>query len=282
MIILTHRGLEPSRKELYSESSYEAFRDHLQRGFGIEFDVNFTQDDQLIVIHDKDATRITQGKDKRPFNKIPVSELPPLANGNIPLFEQIMELIRKYQTPINALHLKGVYQKQSHLDLLLKQLTQYTDILPNLFIFDVKPEIAKQLKKSSPELFLAPSVVHPYDFLRYNNVVAKTLLSIKDAVKYKELYNWVWMDEWDLTDYNAGHKKLYTKQNFAILKQVGYKIAVITPELHRLSPGLLGNESHPDAENKKALFTRIAKIVSLKPDAICTDYPEETLKILQR
>ena len=32
--IITHRGLEPSRSNYFSESSLEAFKDQLSRGFG--------------------------------------------------------------------------------------------------------------------------------------------------------------------------------------------------------------------------------------------------------
>ena len=60
-----------------------------------------------------------------------------------------------------------------------------------------------------------------------------------------------------------------------MLSQEGYKIALVTPELHGTSPGLYGGESHKDAKDKETLFKRIKEILSLKPDAVCTDYPEE-------
>ena len=49
----------------------------------------------------------------------------------------------------------------------------------------------------------------------------------------------------------------------------------MTPELHGTSPGLLGGESHKHAANTEVLFERMREILSLEPDAICTDYPEE-------
>ena len=49
--VITHRGLEPQRKANYSESSLEAFEDHIKRGYAVEFDPNFTLDG-IIVHHD--------------------------------------------------------------------------------------------------------------------------------------------------------------------------------------------------------------------------------------
>ena len=70
IIILTHRGLEPNRLDFYPESSYEAFENQIKRGFGIEFDPLFCKDG-IIVSHDKNLARITNGLDNRNFSKIP-------------------------------------------------------------------------------------------------------------------------------------------------------------------------------------------------------------------
>ena len=64
------------------------------------------------------------------------------------------------------------------------------------------------------------------------------------------------------------------------LKKAGYKIGLVTPEMHTTSPGLYGGESHPDAKDKETLFKRIKEIINLNPDAICTDNPEEVREIL--
>jgi hypothetical protein len=67
---------------------------------------------------------------------------------------------------------------------------------------------------------------------------------------------------------------------FKILKDEGLKVALVTPELHGTSPGLLGGEAHPDAD-KNCLFDRIQEIIDLQPDALCTDYPEEVGKLIK-
>lgn len=280
-IILTHRGLDPSTTDFYPESSYEAFADQLSRGFGIEFDPNFCKDG-IVVSHDATLKRITNGRDERAFSEVPIAELQTIRygsakKGRIPTFKEVLELIRKSPSIMNAMHLKGKYQIQPHIDLLMEHLRRYQDIIPRILIFDVKPETVRYLKSIDNTLHLAPSVAHPYDIKRYNPVVGETLFSVNEALRFREeqLYDWVWLDEWDTADENRAEKKLYTQGTFEILRKAGYKIALVTPELHGTSPGLYGGESHKDARDKSDLFERIREILSLNPDALCTDYPEE-------
>jgi len=267
MYILTHRGLEPSNKHFFAESSFDAFKDHLERGFGIEFDLNFIKNNQIIITHDIDLAHITSNKNTK---------------SRLCSFEELMNLIRQNSSHINALHFKGGFQKQIYIDVLLDLFKKYTnDLIDRIIFFDIKSETAKRMKSKMAGLHLAPSVAHLYDIERFNSFVGGTMISIEEAIKYKKkgLYDWVWLDEWDQTDKNGKIKKFYNRENFKKLRSIGYKIALVTPELHGTSPGLLGNENHPDAKPPKKLFGRIKEIINLNPDVICTDYPEEVLKL---
>lgn len=282
--IFTHRGLEPSQPNFFSESSFEAFEDHLKRGFGIEFDVNFTKDGKIIIVHDAGLKRITNEKDKRVFAKdVSSDEISniTLGNGRIPFLDELLDLIRKYKPQVVALHLKGRFQEDRFLTLLTTKLTEYIDLTNRILIFDAKPETARILKNANPNFQIAPSVAHPFDIERYNASILGTLISLHDALKYKKegLYDWVWLDEWDRIDKDKNDKSFYNKQTFETLKRAGYKISLVTPELHGTSPGLYGGESHQDAKDKKTLLARIKEIIALDPDAICTDYPEEVLSL---
>lgn len=281
MIILTHRGLEPSNPDPFPESSYEAFENHLNRGFGIEFDLNFAKDG-IIVFHDSSLNRITNSKDQRLLKDISIKELKQLKygklkQGRIPTLQDVLELITHNNFTLNAMHFKGANQTEDKLDLLISTIKDYKEILNKILIFDIKPETARFLKSKLQELILAPSVAHEYDIKRYNKLVNKTLISIGEAIKYKKegIYDWVWFDEWDTIDENGKEKTFYTTDNFEKLRNVGYKIALVTPELHATSPGLYGGKAHKHASDKVLFFKRIKEIISLQPDAICTDYPEE-------
>lgn len=281
--IITHRGLEPDRPGFFSESSFEAFADQLARGFGgIEFDPNFTCDDEIIVVHDAGLVSFTDGRDTRTFaTEVTADEMRAfrLANGRIPFFTEVLKLIRASSASANALHLKGRFQEERYLALLIAALRDVPDLLARLIIFDVRPETARSLKREFPTIRLAPSVAHPYDIERYGAVVGNTLLTIDEALALKTegLISGVWLDEWDLTDRGERAKTLYNAETFGQLRAAGLEIYLVTPELHGTSPGLYGGESHPDASSKARLYARIKEIVRLGPDGICTDHPEEAL-----
>jgi hypothetical protein len=276
--IITHRGLDPAISDYYVESSIEAFTDQIRRGYGLEFDVQFSLDNIMIATHDPSLERISKGKDKRKIREIESSEILGMefSGCHLTTVSQVLSLIADSQVPgaLSALHLKYLWQEPRFIDLLLVKIKS-SEISPDKFmIFDVKPEIAKYIKKVMPELNLAASVAHPYDIERYNGVVGGTLISLDDILSNKDLYSSAWLDEWDLTDKNSGIKKLYTKEIFENLRAEGFRIAVISPELHAKSPWLLGGEAHPDGKNKELLIKRLKEILSLRPDAICTDWPD--------
>lgn len=281
--ILTHRGLDPDIKNFPDESTIDAFGKHLQRGYGIEFDVNFSRDDKIFIFHDSGLHRITAGNDSREFEELTLEEIR-IIRFNIsflPIFEELIDLIRNFGQSVNALHLKSKFQDKKHLDVLISYLQKYQDVFSNLILFDVKLETAHYLKEALPMLNLAPTVAHPYDIKRYNDAVGGTLYSVDKILANKNLFSWVWLDEWDLVDKNGGIKKLYTKEIFDKIRHAGLKIALVTPELHGTSPGLLGGETHPDAIDMEKLKNRIKEIISLSPDAFCTDHPDLIGKLLQ-
>lgn len=280
--IISHRGLEPEQQNYFTESSFEAFRDQASRGFGLEFDVNFTADDGIIIFHDASLERITQGLDMREFTELTTTEVInlDLAGSHLCTLADVLALISKSIESFGALHLKARNQENKYLDLLLKEMKSFPDVLDRIIIFDVKPETARYLKNALPDLHLAPSVAHSYDIERYGQAVGGTLISVDEAIANRELFDWVWLDEWDRADKSGAKKTLYNQDVFDRLHRAGFKIALVTPELHATSPNLLAGESHPDAANKDSLQLRIKDIIELKPDAVCTDYLSMTKELI--
>src|SRR3990167_4427441 len=183
MIVFTHRGLEPSKPDFFPESSFEAFENQLSRGFGIEFDPNFCKDG-IVVWHDPTLERFSGGEDLRTLHDLTVAELSAMKSwnkshttqGRIPAFDEIIELIRKSESTINALHFKGKYQNPEDTKTLIQHLQNNSDVLSKILIFDVKPKTAETLLEVFPELQIAPSVAHQYDVSRYNSAVSETLI----------------------------------------------------------------------------------------------------------
>jgi len=278
--ILSHRGLDPDKENYFMESSLEAFTDQLKRGFGLEFDIRITKDKKIVVFHDKDLSRIdVENVDKKIEDLFEQEIITKKYNGcHIASLSTLLQLI-KNSNALCALHFKGELQTQANIDLLLKYFDDFN--INNLIIFDVKRDTSLYIKSKIDNIKLAPSVAHPYDIERFNGFVDKTLISIDEAIRDKDIYDWVWLDEWDRSDYNLGEKLLYKDENIKKLRDAGFKIAIVSPELHGTSPKLLGGEKHQDAEDTVKLEKRIKEIISLFPDVICTDYPDRNKLIMQ-
>ncbi len=284
MNIITHRGLQPSIANFPAESSRQAFDSQLKQGFGLEFDFNLTKDNQIVVFHDTDLKRITRGDNLAKFSDLTRSEVETIRlgdNDSLYFLDELLDTIEKSSAPMSALHLKGRFQADNkYLDILIACLNRHRSLLDRLLVFDVTVKTAKYLKSHLPSLNLAPSVAHSYDIKRYNDCVGGTLLSIEEVLANKELFTCVWLDEWDLTDRDGSQKKFYTAEVFNIFKTASLKIALVTPELHGTSPGLLGGEAHPEASSEK-LFARLTEIITLQPDALCTDHPQELQALIE-
>ncbi len=276
MFILTHRGLDPSKNDYFLESSLEAFSDQVVRGFGLEFDLQITRDNRIIISHDSNLSRISGGKDKRLIKDVDIEEIKSIAfdNGHLAGLDEMIDLLKSAEDKcLFAIHIKSSFQKKEYLDILLKYIIDIDS--EKVIFFDLKIETAKYLREKRLDLKLAASVAHTYDIRRFNLFTGGTLLSIPEVINNRQIFDWVWLDEWDRIDEDGRSKKFYTAENFNIFRQNGFKIALVTPELHRGSPGLLANEKHEDAEDYDKLFLRIQEIISLRPDAICTDYPDK-------
>lgn len=282
MQIITHRGLDAENHHSYTESSREAFTYFLEAGFGIEFDVRITKDRVPVISHDESLARLT-GTETSKIAGITATEFlnTKLPNGHPLLLTELIGLMREYanqNNSVHAVHLKYQNQTRAELEVLIPYLSQLSD-LP-IMLFDVTPEVAKKLKERLPSLSLAASVAHPYDIKRYNDAVGGTLVSVADMSEYTDLYDWIWLDEWDLTAERDDKKTLYNEETFSYLRALGYKIALVSPELHATSPQLLGGESHQDGCDKISLEKRWHKLIELSPDAMCTDYPHRVEQLM--
>ena len=89
-----HRGLHAKDKSV-PENSLAAFRLAVESGYGIELDIRFTKDKQLVVFHDDTLLRMC-GVDRRvdSFTYDELQEFRLLdSNERIPLFSEVLSLV---------------------------------------------------------------------------------------------------------------------------------------------------------------------------------------------
>jgi glycerophosphoryl diester phosphodiesterase len=283
--VITHRGLNPDVPGFPFESSKQAFEAFLKQGWGLEFDVQFTADGQMIATHDANLKRITGGKDERKLSDVQASEILALRFGDdnaLTTVDEVFGMIARTQAEgaLSALHLKSLWQSPKHVDVILKAIRESGVRPDQMIVFDVKIDTAQYIHSKMPELPLAASVSHPYDIERYNNAAGGTLISLEQLVASKHLFSWAWVDEWDRADQNEGDKTFCNAETFTALREHGIGIALVTPELHATSPMLpTGQSPHVDGLDRARLLARLREIASLRPDAMCTDHPDELQKI---
>ena len=89
--LYAHRGLHDGNKKVI-ENSMEAFRLAVDKGYGMELDVQLTRDGKLVVHHDGSLKRVC-GVDKQ-VHDVNYADLPPLPDGSkIPLFTEVLAMV---------------------------------------------------------------------------------------------------------------------------------------------------------------------------------------------
>jgi glycerophosphoryl diester phosphodiesterase len=277
--VLTHRGIDippsVSAAHITGESSWEAFSAQVRSGFGLEFDIQRMRDGGFAVSHDPHLGRISRGELNISLSKISRSELYTLKlpGGRLCDLDELLRLLVEHGKALSALHLKHHCQNDETLDLLVVRLRPFLDKLAGrLILFDVVPSVALRVKAALPNVDLAASVAHSFDIQRYGAATGETLLTVEEVMNQRELYSWAWLDEWDRIGPLGTRKSLVNTSTVERLRECGFKIAAVSPELHATSPALLGGEAHEDAANPERLVSLWRKWANLGLDALCTDH----------
>ena len=92
--LFAHRGFH-SKDETIPENSLSAFKLALEKGYGIELDINLLQDGTVVVFHDKDLKRMTG--DPRLLSEIGFNETKSLSllksKEKMPTLKEVLELV---------------------------------------------------------------------------------------------------------------------------------------------------------------------------------------------
>lgn len=204
-----HRGLHG--KEI-PENSIAAFKAAIDKGYGIELDVQLSLDGTVMVFHDYTLSRMT-GVDKRLCN-LSENELKTLSlacsDQHIPTFEEVLALVNgavpllvelKGETLDASLcpkvaqlleNYKGDYCIESFNPLLLKEMRKY---LPKAYYGQLYTNVCRDKKKHSVLNILLVCMV--FNFLARPNFIAynkkdRNSLPVKITTKFYKSPKFVW------------------------------------------------------------------------------------------
>lgn len=144
-----HRGFH-DREQGVPENSYRAFELAVQKGYGMELDIQPTADDQLVVFHDFDLKRMcgVEGLVKEmTYAELQAYQLLD-TEEKIPLLSQILDLVAG-QVPL-IIEIKSEDRDASRVCQLLLQLLENYDGLYCIESFN--PMVLVYLKKHRPDL----------------------------------------------------------------------------------------------------------------------------------
>jgi glycerophosphoryl diester phosphodiesterase len=157
---IAHRGLHTKDKSV-PENSMAAFRAAIAHGYGIEFDIQLTKDEQIVIFHDNTLLRVC-GIDGRVDNYT-YKELLQFSLCNttekIPLFIDFLALV-KGQVPL-VIELKNGRKN----DLLCKKAYDYLKEYQGHFCIEsFHPLIVAWFKRNAPKLLRGQLSAGPKEF----------------------------------------------------------------------------------------------------------------------
>jgi len=161
-ILIAHRGLLRHAPE----NTIPAFATCIELGMGFELDVRTTKDGHLIVLHDDNVQRTTDGSSQsiRNMTLEKARQLdagtwfdPAFAGTQIPTLEETFALVknRKRSPTILALNVK---QLNPDGEAKLVSLVENYRLLNESFAFDQSAEMSRRLKKLNPKFRIGQNV----------------------------------------------------------------------------------------------------------------------------
>ena len=175
--LIAHRGLLRHAPE----NTLPAFAACLELGIGFELDIRTTKDGHLVVFHDDNIQRTTDGR-ARSVRQMTLAQLKDLDAGSwfdaaftgvrIPTLEEALSLVseRKRGQTIIALNVKHLTLKgESKLIALIEKYK----LLNESFAFDQSDEMSRRLKKLNPSFRIGKNV---YNRKNYNVLLEEGLV----------------------------------------------------------------------------------------------------------
>lgn len=191
-MIIAHRGVH-NNKDI-PENSILAFKKAIEKKYAIEFDIEITKDDKLVIHHDDSLKRMT-GFDKN-VEDLTLDEIKNLKLLNteerIPTFREVLDLVNG--KVLLDIEIKSTKQVKKVVDLVLKELESYKG---EVLLKSFDPFIVNRLKKETSKysiglLVMRNSASKGLNFLVKTKLIYLTsfdFLAVDKRMLTKEYYN---------------------------------------------------------------------------------------------
>lgn len=141
-MIIAHRGVHDNK--LIPENSLCAFQKALDNNYAIEFDIQITKDDKLVIFHDDNLLRMTGINNS--IEKLLYEDVKNIKLLNkdfsIPTFKELLDLVNG--RVLLDIEIKSTKRVKKVVDLVYKELKNYKG---PILLKSFDPRIVKRLKK---------------------------------------------------------------------------------------------------------------------------------------
>jgi len=166
-IIMAHRGLT----QRAPENTLAAFAAALELGFGLELDLRLTSDHRVVVIHDPNLERTTNGHglvSQRSLAEIRTLDAgswfdPCFSGQHVPTLEEVLGLIREQRRPPTLVALELKTGAESALEWICEEVA-YRELVREVVAIGRpvwSPETRRRLKGAQPALPMSARVDSP-------------------------------------------------------------------------------------------------------------------------
>ena len=173
--IIAHRGVFDNEKII--ENTIPAFKKAIDYNYPIEFDVQLTTDNKLVVFHDSTLERLSNKKGI--IQEMDSSELTRIklcnTNSTMPLLKDVLEL--NNDKVFMDIEIKPTKRMKETVYYLMKELEKYN----NYVIISFDPRIIRFIKKGYPTVETGLLLQSKYD-----NIFHKWILHTRFILKYSK------------------------------------------------------------------------------------------------
>lgn len=210
---IAHRGLH--KNSLIPENSMLAFKAAIEKNYAIEFDINITKDNQIVVFHDDDLNRLCNKKQN--IEDVSYDFLKDLnlyeSNEKIPLLKELLdEVAGKIPLIIEIKKHKNIGLLEN---ILLEMLKEYKG---EYFICSFEKDILLWLEKNKPKEIrglIFESL--PIKFKKYEKTVflykyfksKADFISLEDKLIDSSIYDFCKKKELDIVVWTIKDKKSF-------------------------------------------------------------------------
>ena len=211
--LIAHRGLH--KNKIIPENSMLAFKAAIEKNYAIEFDINITKDNQIVVFHDDDLNRLCNKKEN--IEDVSYDFLKDLnlyeSNEKIPLLKELLDQVAgKIPLIIEIKKHKNIGLLEN---ILLEMLKEYKG---EYFICSFEKDILFWLEKNKPKEIrglIFESL--PIKFKKYEKIAflykyfksKADFISLEDKLIDSSIYDFCKKKELDIVVWTIKDKKSF-------------------------------------------------------------------------